>query len=316
MKTTVATTPPEPPERLGADLRRAAYARAARLQRRRRRIQVGAAVALAAALMTGIGLAASGVDVLALFRSDEPGNAHYQVDRNAVYHGPAPHRLGCSSVTGGTFTCTVGQGGTPRVYTFLTRVARPRAFVFSREFLLRAVTRAERRGDLTAAQADRFRRDIAAVRDDFYRAMNRLTTVQNIGVGVGSSERGEIVPPPGVPMLIFCDRVTAGQATCHPLAGAAAVPARAPIYELRPSADWVPAPPPPAGTGTPGALFNAVLGRPLRPEEIRLLRDLLMAGETRSESSGVRRVHGSSSASGGGATSSGSSSGGFSSSDR
>jgi uncharacterized membrane protein YgcG len=316
VKTTIATTPPEPLERLGDELRRAAYARAARLDRRRRRIRVAAAAVLAAALMTGIGLAASGVDVLAPFRSDEPGTAQYRVDRNAVYHGLAPSRLGCASVRGATFTCAVRVGSARRVYTLLTRVERPERSAFSRNFLLRAVERAERRGDLTALEARRFRRDIAAVGDDFFRALNRLTGVQTIGVGVGTSARGEIVPPRGVPMLIFCDSVSAGQANCHSLAGAGAVPARAPIYELRPSADWVPAPPHPAGMFG-AVVFDAVLARPLRPEEIRLLTDLATVGEAHSGSSGARRAYGSSSAYGGGAASgSGSSSGGFSSSDR
>ena len=323
MKTTVATTPPEPLERLGADLRRAAYARIERARRRRRRIQVGVAVALAATLMTGIGLAASGVNVLGWVRND-PGNARFQVNRNMVYRGPAPRHLSCQSVAGATFTCSVGAGAAPRVYTFLDRVEQPARTIFGRGRLLRSIASVERRHLLPHGRAERLRRDVKAVGDDFFRAMQRLPLVESVGVGVGSSSKGAIVPPPGIPMLIFCDSVGASVATCHPLAGAVGVPARAPFYELEPSADWVRLKR--SGSQQPNDFawqIELALGRTLDPAEIRLLTELAVPlSSAPVHVRGTKVVRGHATASGGGAaepdssSSSSSSSGGFSSSDR
>jgi hypothetical protein len=320
VKTTTATKPPDHLVRLGADLQRAARGRIARLQRRRRRIEVGVAVAVAAALMAGIGLAASGVDVLGLIRSDDPGNARFQIDRHAHYHGPAPQRLACTAVTGDAFTCAVGRRHALRTYTFLDRVERPSQMVFARERLLRSIDRVERRHLMRHKVAARLRRDVEAVDDQFFRAMQRLPLVGSVGAGVSTRARGAIVPPPGVPMLVFCDAVTAREATCHPLAGAVGVPARAPFYQLEPTADWVRLRHAhPGQAGDFGWELELVLGRPLNPAEIRLLTELAMplSSPPRATVSKPRKIQ-SSSASGRAPASpepggSGSSSGGFSS---
>ena len=301
MRTTVGTTQPEPLERLGADLRRAAIARAASRERRRRRIQAGVAVAFAAALMTGIGLAASGIDVLSWARSDNPGEAHFGVDRGAVYTGAVPRRLACRNVSGETFSCTVAHVRAPRVYRFLTRAAAPSEPPFSRASLLRLVDRAEKRGGLSPAKAERFRRDIGAVDDEFLNVLNELAVFQTIGAGVGTSARGTIVPPRGVPMLVFCDSVSSGRATCHPLSGATKVPNRAPLYELQPSRDWVRAKPGATEVGSSGADLEAILGRSLTPAEVRLIEDLAEPGSAGGAGEGLP---GEEDASGGGAASS------------
>lgn len=298
MRTTTATKPPDHLERLGVDLERAARARVVRL-RRRRRIHVGAAAVGVAALMTGIGLAASGVGVFGLLRHEGGRDVRSHVDRSGAYHGPAPGRLACAAVRSDSFTCRIGANG-PRRYVPAGRLVE-RSFVVSpRERLLRSIQRSERRGAMPRRQAVRLRRLVSATGEEFFRALDRMPLLDALDLRLPAASEAPLVPPRGVPMLVFCDVVRDSSATCHPLAGAVAVPGRAPFYRLLPGPDWRRLPVSRLQRSNAyGWHAELILGRLLAPAEVRLVRQLAVPLEASSSS--------------GSGSGSGSSSGGFSS---
>ena len=250
-------------ERIGTDLERAGRMLATERSRRRRRIQLLALVAATAAIATGAGLAASGVDLVGWLRSDDPSQASYFVETGERYDGPAAEMLGCEIAAGEPYPCREGAGG--RRYELLTRV-EPAERV-SREAFHEGIDDAERRGLVTGAEAERIHADIDAAGDDFFERLELFSGIRGIGVGVGDS-RGPLVPPRGVPMLVTCEPA-AGAWTCRNLAGAIGVPVGAPIYSLVMTNDWVRAPESVESVEEP--TVEAIWGRELTPPEVRLL---------------------------------------------
>ena len=256
--------------------------------RRRRRVRLGRAAVLvfaALALLTGAALAASRFDVLPFFDQSNRSSASYSVDNSRTYDGPAPRVLLCPDAGHGSLNCTVGtrKAGSHRAYLMEMRV-EPTPKLTRRE-LLDWLAVAQNKGQVEKAAADRFRRDLAAVSDDFL-------TVWNLAAGGGtvfggtqvSEEPGheriappgfEFVPPAGVPVAAACQ--AAGDTfRCRDLASSRDVPVGTPLYRLQSSSDWVAIPREPQRRPLGfDRFFRAVVGRDMTPAELRFAQDFL-----------------------------------------
>jgi hypothetical protein len=261
---------------------------AAQALKRRRVVRLGRAAVLAfaaLALLTGAALAASRFDVLPFFDQSNRSTASYSVDNSRTYSGPAPRVLLCPDARPGSFDCSVGtlKAGSHRAYLMEMRVeATPQ---LTRAELLRALAAAEKKGKVDHAAAERFRRDLAAISDDFLTVWNLAASGGTLFGGSqvsGEPDYGrvpppgfELVPPAGVPMAAACQ--AAGDAfRCHDLASSRDVPVGTPLYRLQSSSDWVPIPREPQRR-PPGfdLLFRAVVGRDMTPAELRFAQDFV-----------------------------------------
>lgn len=264
------TTLPPHLESLGADVSRAAERRVRELRRRRRAAQIGT-VALSALVLTGAGLAASGVGIFGWLAGGDETEARFSVSATERYDGPAPPMLGCRDVAALRFSCTDRVGGADRTYRLLLETSPP-PFA-SRDDLLDKIAAAERAGTIDAAVAATVRRQVDAVSDDFFSRLTLLSQFQSVSAGVGDG-RGELLPPEGVPGFAVCVKAVAGRLTCLDLRGATEVPVGAPIYRLEVTPDWRVR----TGDVTPAddpngynQVFLEVFGRPLTPQEQELL---------------------------------------------
>jgi hypothetical protein len=262
-------------------LRRARVA-AQGLRRRRgvrlRRTAILAFVVLA--LLTGAALAASRFDLLPWLDQSNRSTASFSIDDSRTYRGPAPEVLRCPQAGTGSFSCSVGTfpASTRRTYFATERVeSQPKV---TREEALRKLEAAERKGQIDQATAERFRRDLDAVGDDFFLGLALLTGVETLGGG-GEQAPGrpgfELVPPAGVPMWIACQASEDGF-RCHDLASSRNVAVGTPLYLLQASSDWVAVPRQSQRPIDVNRLFQAVLGRDLTPAEGRLLMDFATWG--------------------------------------
>lgn len=238
-----------------------------------RLLVLAAALAL---LVTGVALAASGVNPLEWLRSGSPGEVRFSIDTTRTVSWAAPSHLRCAEPGGGEFTCS--PAGLGRwVYDFYQRVeAQP---ALTRESALAALAASEARGTLSRARADRIRAQIAAVGDDFFLKLNVLLRLNSIGAAQEARPGLLLVPPDDVPQIVTCQPADE-RFDCRKL-GAAVVPVGAPIYGLRRSTQWVEKPYHPAGPEDFAALIDGVFGRTLTAAEQRLL---LTMGEIASES--------------------------------
>jgi hypothetical protein len=203
--------------------------------RRLRLVLVAAAIVL---LTAGAALATKGLgfDVLPWLESDDPSEATYFVDTTRTVTGAFPMGLVCPAPNVEGFSCAPGDEGR-FVYELLFRIeADEDAPEFTREGFLVAVAEGEQQGTITPEMAQKYRTQIAAVRDDFFVKFGILSRIQTTGVSEGR------VPPPGIPILATCERAEGGLA-CRSLAGAVDVPVGAPVYALRETDEWVKQPP-------------------------------------------------------------------------
>jgi hypothetical protein len=267
-------------ESLGQDLERAAHRRVAAL-RRRRRVQA-AVIALAGVLVaTGAGLAAGGVDILSWVRSDDPAEVRYLVDTTRTYSGPAPRLVECESVRAADFTCTpipseascppsarsypcAGPGPSQRIYWLHERVQKmPRV---TRSDLHEVVDELERESGMPRDLATRFRDAVDGVGDDFFAKLDLLMRTGGGRTYHEGPQGKPIRPPDGVPLQIMCRGTSEVELRCENVAGVTDVPLGAPIYQLEPTADWVPADPPPSPREG-WAEIEGFFGRPLTTDE-------------------------------------------------
>jgi hypothetical protein len=260
-------------------LRRAVAAAPRVAAARARRVRWALLAAAAAfALVAGGALAASHFDLLPWLGTKDRSQATFAVDPNRRYRGPLPEALICPSAGSGQFACSNATFILPsgrRYYEFLDRIdPQP---TLTRQTMRREIDRAEKKGELTAEAARRFRNDLDAVGDDFIRALNvllRFGTMSEL-VPVEGRPDLQLVPPRGVPEFIVCGESVAGGLRCRDLAGAVGVPVGAPVYDLRPASDWVAVPRSHSHLGAERQL-EAVLGRKPTAAEFRVLLDLAL----------------------------------------
>jgi hypothetical protein len=256
--------------------------------RRRRTVRLRIAVLGFAllVLLAGAALAGSRFDVFPWLDQSDRSSATFSIDQSQTYRGPAPDVLVCPQARPGSFGCSVGGFPTSnrRAYFLADRVeAQPPV---SRDFYLRQLAVDERAGRLDRATAERIRRDVDAVGDDFFSALALLAGVETVGGGEQAPGRPgfELVPPTGVPMWISC--MSSGDGfRCRDLSSSRDVPVGTPLYFLHASSDWVAVPRHSQRPIDVRRLFHAVLGRELKSAEIRLLVDLATYGSSEGKSS-------------------------------
>jgi hypothetical protein len=262
----------------------AAAPRVAASRARRTRWALVAAV-FVFVLVVGGALAASHFDLLSWLRPNGRSEATYAIDRDR-YRGPAPESVVCPGAGPGQFVCSDATFVRPsgrRYYELSDRIER--LPLLTRETIRRDIDQAEKKGEMSADAARRFRNDLDAVGDDFIRALNFLDTIETRSsfVPVPGRPNLELVPPRAVPQWIVCSESVAGGLRCHDLARAVGVPVGAPVYDLRPSPDWV-AIPRVQPHQDAGRLLETVLGRKLTAAEIRFLVALVRSARPVSDS--------------------------------
>jgi hypothetical protein len=263
-------------------IRRARMAAVPLRAERSRRLRRTVILAFAALLLLGgAALAASQFDAYPWLDRSDRTNATYSIDSSRTYRGPAPDVLVCPAAGAGSFTCSVGSfpSSSHRTYFLVQRVeSQPR---FSRALILNALSEAERKSQISSADARRVRDDIAAVDDEFFSAMASLTPVVTVGGAEEAPGRPgfDLVPPSGVPTWITCVASDA-DFRCHDLASSRDVAVGTPFYFLQSSSDWVAVPHQEMRRVDLERFFHAALGRDLKPAEIRLFIDLATLGTT------------------------------------
>jgi hypothetical protein len=137
------------------------------------------------------------------------------------------------------------------------------------------------------AQIARARSDLAAVGDDFLRALGVLSRVETVSGGSGSSAGGtERVPPRGVPAWTACGEVTLTTFRCRPLAALVGVKSGTPLYYLQQSPDWRSVKAPPQQQSDFDQQLERLLGRKPNADEIRFFIDFASVASTTSSGSG------------------------------
>jgi hypothetical protein len=242
-------------------------------RRHRARPPRGLALVLAALLLGG-GAAFAAIDPLGWW-SANPGEAKYGANPELHVRTPTIPQIGCQTRSAGQLRCGARHSG--QRYSLEDAIRGPVAL--TRAKVTAGIAQALAAGTISAAQAARFRADLAAAPDSFFREYEVASRFGTYGGGGEAGNGRTLVPPPGVPEFLVCEN--AGTAlSCQDLNGDNAAPVGAGVYMAEPTADWRPAPPGPQNLSLPpGINFTAA--------EYRLLIDMLQsASVSRSSSSG------------------------------
>jgi hypothetical protein len=263
-----------------------AHARATSLRGARRRRRTIAAVAFAVLLLfAGAAIAADRFDLLPFLHTNDRNTARFAVSPKGAYRGAAPVALACPGAGRGTFVCHVtgamGQGD--RNYQLGMRVDKVPSL--TRQGMLDSLAKAQA-GGADPAEIAKVRSDLAAVGDDFIRALGVISRIETVGSSSGSSADGtERVPPRGVPAWTACREVTLTIFRCRPLAALVGVKSGTPLYTLQPSKDWRRVQAPPSEQQDIAVLIERLLGRKPTAAEMRFFVDFATVATTASGSS-------------------------------
>lgn len=256
-----------------------AHARAARLRGAQRRRRTVVAVAFAVLLLfAGAAIAADKAGLLPFLQTNDKNSARFSVSPKGAYKGAAPVALTCPRAGKGTFACNATGAMTEgtRNYQLSTRVDKVPSL--TRQGMNTSLDKAAASG-ANPAQIARFRSDLAAVGDDFIRALGVMVRIQTVGNSSSPSAAGtERVPPRGVPAWVACREVTLTTFRCRPLAALVGVKPGTPLYSLQPSKDWRTVQSPPSDQEDIGALIEKLLGRKPTAAEERFFVDLATVG--------------------------------------
>lgn len=265
-----------------------ARARAASVRGARRRRWTVAAVAFAVLLLfVGGAIAADKAGLLPFLHTNDKNSARFSVSPKGAYRGAAPLALTCPGAGDGKFVCNaigVMTHGN-RDYELAMRVDTVPSL--TRQGLNAELDKAEASG-ADPAQVARARSDLAAVGDDFIRALAVLSLVQTVSGGGGSTGPNgtELVPPRGVPAWAACREVTLTTFSCRSLAALVGVKRGTPVYYLQRSHDWRTVKAPPRQQSDFFQRLERLLGRKLDAHEIRFFVDLATVGSASSSGSG------------------------------
>lgn len=264
-----------------------AHARAASLRGARRRRWTVIAVAFAVLLLfAGGAIAADKAGLLSFLHTNDKNSARFTVNPHGTYHGTAPLALACPRADNGRFVCNVtGVMATGnRQYQLGMRVDKVPSL--TRAGLNASLDKAAASG-ADPAQVAKSRSDLAAIGDDFLRALAVLSRFETVSSSSGPNSAGtERVPPRGVPAWAACREITLTTSSCRPLAALVGVKSGTPLYYLQRSPDWRTIKAPPQQQSDFTAQLERLLGRKLDADEIRFFVDLATIGSASSSGSG------------------------------
>jgi hypothetical protein len=250
-----------------------------------------ALVLILAVLLVGVGGARAATDPMGWW-SNSPNEAHYRVSPSIRVRTPTAQQLRCHANGNGHFNCTAasdrcyqtGQqapsctlsGIGLRYMKIDTIEAPPRNSILSRAGFKKAIAKALAAGTMTAADAAKFRSDLARVQDSFFTEMRLASRYGTYGVGGATRDGQTLVPPIGQPAMLACTDA-ARRVECQNINGDPNTPVGAGVYAAvqGPGWRWVKAPRYIGGL-PPGIHFTRA--------DYRVLIDLLRFGTTTSHS--------------------------------
>jgi hypothetical protein len=218
----------------------------------RRPLRARGLVLVLAMFVLGVGGALAATDPLGWWSSN-PNEAHYRVNPEARVPTPVAKQIRCTAGGGGRLRCApqqercyqVGQrapycklSGTGLPYQKIDAVrAPPSNSVFSRAGFTNAIAKALAARKMTAAQAARFRDDLARVPDGFFSEL-RLAGQYGTYSSAAETKNGRTrVPPAGQPSTLVCTDAGHGL-SCQNLNGATDAPVGAGVYSAVPGPGW------------------------------------------------------------------------------
>jgi hypothetical protein len=248
-------------------------------------------VLVLAVLVLGAGGALAATDPMGWWSSNS-SEAHYRVNPEARVPTPVAQQIRCTAGGGGRLRCTpqqercyqVGQrapycklSGTGLPYVKIDAISAPPSnSVFSRAGFTQAITKALAARTMTAAQAARFRADLARVPDAFFTELRLAGQYGSYGSGSETQNGRTRVPPAGQPATLVCTDAGRGL-SCHDLNGDADAPVGAGVYSAVPGPGW-------RTVRTPRYIGGLPPGIRFTHAEERVLVDLLRLGTTTTRS--------------------------------
>jgi hypothetical protein len=249
-------------------------------------------VLVLAVLVLGVGGALAATDPMGWW-SGNPSEAHYRVNPNARVPTPAAQQIRCIAGGGERLHCTpeqercyqVGQrapycrlSGRGMPYGKIDAIpAPPSNSVLSRAGFTKAIAKALAARRMTAAQAARFRDDLARVPDSFFAELRLAGQYGTYGSGGETNNGRTRVPPVGQPATLLCTDAGRGL-SCQDLNGDADAPVGAGVYSALPGPGW-------RTVRTPRYIGGLPPGVQFTPAEEQVLIDLVRLGTTKSGAS-------------------------------
>jgi hypothetical protein len=227
-----------------------------------------------ATLLIGGGAAFAATDPLGWW-SANPGEAKYGANPAVHVRTPTIQEITCRSQSAGQFRCTAARSG--QRYYRVDAIEPPGTL--TRAKFTAAMSQDLAAGKMSSAQAAKFKADLAAVPDSFFRKFDLASRFGTYGA-VGEMGNGRtLAPPPGVPGYLVCEN--AGSAlSCQNLNGDTAAPVGAGVYAAEPTAAWRPAPPKQQN-------FSLPPGITFTPAEYRVIIDMIQHMSAGSSSGGT-----------------------------
>lgn len=209
-------------------------------------------VLVLAVLLVGVGGALAATDPMGWW-SNNRSEAHYRVNPNTRVRTPSAQQIRCRPDGNRRFNCTaatthcyqIGQeapfcklSGTGLAYSRIGTIhAPPRDSLLTRAGFTRAISKAVANGTMTAADAMRFRSDLARVPDSFFTELRLASRYGTYGTGGASRNGRTLVPPISQPATLVCAAV-AGRISCQNLNGDPDTPVGAGVYSANPGPGW------------------------------------------------------------------------------
>jgi hypothetical protein len=249
-------------------------------------------VLVLAMLVLGVGGALAATDPMGWWSSN-PSEAHYRVNPDARVPTPAAQQIRCTAGGSERLRCTPRQercyqvrkrtpycklSGTGLPYLKIDAISAPPSnSLLSRAGFTKAIAKALAARRMTAAQAARFRADLARVPDGFFTELRLAAQYGTYGSG-GETKNGRTrVPPVGQPATLVCTDAGRGL-SCQDLNGDADAPVGAGVYSAVPGPGW-------RTVRTPRYIGGLPPGVHFTHAEEQVLIDLLRFGTTKSGSS-------------------------------
>lgn len=206
------------------------------ISRSRRPRRVLVLVVLLAALVAA-GAAVAATDPFGWW-SPNPDTAMYGINPTVRVITPSQAQIVCPVQSGSTVRCAEHGDGQRYLKIDAIKLPAPNS-VYSRQHFLATIAKQLAAGNMTDAQAARFRTDLAHVPDSFF---SKLELASRFGTySTGSRGQSERVPPPGVSEFLIC--TTSGTAvSCRDLNGDTHAPVGAGVYLALQAPGWKIAP--------------------------------------------------------------------------